>query len=98
MSERNVESVVNLLRPLLKDLHVQELESEPVVLKASAYRELIVAGMSRCIIVARQTVFSDDTKGCLAFSYDRAHDIFLFVINVNQQPRRKRLNLTHKIE
>jgi hypothetical protein len=84
MPERDVESVVNLLRPLLRDLHVQKLECEPVVIKASSYRELIAAGMRQCIIVARQTTFSDDTKGVLSFSYDKARNIFLFIINVNK--------------
>jgi hypothetical protein len=84
MSERDTENVVNLLRPLLKDLHVQALDDEPIIVKASKYRELIVAGMNRCIIVARKTTFSDDTKGCLSFSYDKRNNIFLFVINVNK--------------
>jgi hypothetical protein len=84
MSERNVESVVGLLRPLLKDLQVQQLGNDPVVLKASSYRELVVAGLSNCIVMARQTGFSDDTKGCFSFSYDTKHDIFLFVISVNK--------------
>jgi hypothetical protein len=76
MSERNIENVISLLRPLLKDLNVQRLTSEPTVVKASKYRELIIAGMSRCILIARQTAFSDDTKGCLSFSYDKNHNIF----------------------
>jgi hypothetical protein len=66
MRERNTENVVNLLRPLLQALHVQRLESEPVVVKLSEHRELIVAGMGRCVIVARKASFSDDTKGCLS--------------------------------
>jgi hypothetical protein len=41
--------------------------------------------MSRCVIAARQTTFLDDTKGCLSFSYNKAHDVFLFVINVNNK-------------
>jgi hypothetical protein len=84
MPDRNTESVVSLLRPLLKDLHVQNLCHEPVVVKASKYRDLIVAGMSRCIIVARKTDFSDDTRGCVSFSYSKKSNIFLFVINVNK--------------
>jgi hypothetical protein len=82
MSERDTDYVVTLLRPILKDLHVQHLTSNPIVIKASDYRSLIIAGMSRCLIVARQTVFSEDTKGCLSFSFDRDHNIFLFIINV----------------
>jgi hypothetical protein len=84
MSERDTENVVSLLRPLLRDLHVQNLYEELIVVKASNYRELIVAGMSRCIVVAHKTTFSDDTRGCLSFSYDKKHKIFLFVINVNK--------------
>jgi hypothetical protein len=78
-----MENVISLFRPILKDLKVQYISGNPTVVKASDYRDLIVAGMSRCIIVARQTTFTDDTKGCLSFSYDKDHNIFLFVINVD---------------
>jgi hypothetical protein len=83
MSERDTNNVVDLLRPLLRDLHVQSLTLNPVAVKAAKYRRLIVAHLDRCIIVARQTNFSDDTKGCLSFSYEKKHNIFLFVINVD---------------
>jgi hypothetical protein len=72
MSEWNTENVVSLLRPILKKLNVQNIGEEFVAVKASECRELIVAGMERCIIVARRMGFSDDTKGCLSFSYDKA--------------------------
>jgi hypothetical protein len=85
MSERDTDNVVDLLRPLLKDLHIQHLTCNPTVVKASSYRALIIAGMSRCVIVARKTSFSDDTKGCLSFSHNKTHNIFLFVINVDQR-------------
>jgi hypothetical protein len=81
--ERNSEIVVELLRPLLMDLHVQRLDFDPVVVRLSNHRKLIVAGMGRCIVVARKTSFLDDTKGCLSFSYDKTRGIFLFIINVN---------------
>jgi hypothetical protein len=83
MSDRDTNNVVDLLRPILRDLHVQSLTPDPVVVKASKYRRLIVAHLDRCIIVARQTNFSDDTKGCLSFSYETKRNLFLFVINVD---------------
>jgi hypothetical protein len=84
MAERNTDSVVTLLRPLLKDLHVQCLTIEPRIVATSDYRELIMAGIGRCIICARQTAFKDDTRGCFVVSYNKDHKVFLFVINVNR--------------
>jgi hypothetical protein len=84
ISKEDTENVVSLLRPVLKDLHVQCLKFEPELVQLSNYRELIMAGMGRCVIVARRASFSDDTKGCLSFSYDKKLRIFLFIINVNE--------------
>jgi hypothetical protein len=84
MRERNTENVVKLLRPALKSLHVQCLEFEPMSVRLSKYRNLREAGMGRCIVVARKTSFSDNTTGCLSYSYDRNRKIFIFIINVNE--------------
>jgi hypothetical protein len=84
MSERDTENVVELLRPLLKDLHVQDLRHEPITARASKYRNLVVAGMRRCIIAARKAEITDDTRGFLTFSYNKEKNVFLFIINVNK--------------
>lgn len=84
MAERNTDSVVKLLRPLLKDLHVQCLTIEPRMVKTADYQALIRARIGRCIIYARQTAFKDETRGCFAVSYDKERDVFMFVINVNR--------------
>jgi hypothetical protein len=69
---------------LLQALHVQRLEFDPTVVKLSKCRELIKAGMGRCVVIALKASFSDNTKGRLSFSHSKEYDIFLFVINVNE--------------
>ena len=84
MPERTTEWAFALLRPILKELKVQQLKKSISVVRASAHRKLILAGMGRWIIVARQSSFADQKKGCAIIALDIQHNLFLLQISVDK--------------
>ena len=84
MSERTTGWALTLLRPVLQELKIQILGSNPSVVKASKYSELIKSGMGRWIIIARQSSFQDETKGFASIILDKTHNLFLLIINIDK--------------
>ncbi len=70
-SNRNVEWAVETFRPLLKDLHLQNISKDsPTIIKTADFRNLIVKGMGRCIIAVQRQVISDGQSGYCTFIYN----------------------------
>ena len=63
MYEQITEKAFSLFRPVLKQLKVQELKITPNIVRASQYPDLIITGMERWIIIARQASLKDGTQG-----------------------------------
>lgn len=85
MSERTTTDwAFNLLRPILQELKVQELEETPRYVKASSYRNLIINGMERWVVIARQFSFKDESRGFVQIVLDKTHDLFLLIINIDK--------------
>jgi hypothetical protein len=74
----------DLLRPVLKQLNVQNLEETPVLVRATGYANLIAAGMERWVIIACQSSCQNGAEGFLEIVWDEKHDLFLLIINVNK--------------
>lgn len=84
MNERTTDWAFTLLRPVLKQLKVQKLTKIPTVIKVSEHKKFIIHGMGRWIIIARQSLFSDQTKGCTTVAWDETRKLFLLQIIVDQ--------------
>lgn len=84
MSDRSTVWAFSLFRPILQQLKVQDLKENPVVFKASEHRELIVAGMRRWVIVARQFSFRDQSKGFAKVIYSKTHNLFLLMVCIDK--------------
>jgi hypothetical protein len=85
VSERTTDWAFTLLRPVLKELKVQKLKKKPHVVKASAYKKLIVAGMGKWVIIAHQTSFQDGTKGFAEIIFSKTHNLFLLMIYIDEK-------------
>ena len=76
MAERTTDWAFGLLRPVLQKLKIQELKDEPIIVRASEYRGLIIAGMGKWVIIARQFSMNDRIKGIAEFFISKPHNIF----------------------
>jgi hypothetical protein len=85
VSERTTDWAFALLRPILKELKLQKLAKSPPVVKASSYKKLIIAGMGRWVIIARQSSFKDGTKGFAEVIYSNTHKLFLLMICIDKK-------------
>lgn len=87
-SKHGIEWAVGTFRPILRDLHIQEVPLNPVIIKAVDYRDMIVKGMSRCIITFQLSKgLSNNVHGYFVF-VDRSkqgNDIFLLSIVLNRK-------------
>ena len=84
MFERTAEGAFALLRPVLQELKVQHLKIEPVIVKASSYKELIIAGMEKWIIVARHFPFNNNSRGLAKVIFDKTHNLFILFICIDR--------------
>jgi len=73
-----------LLRPVLKQLRVQELTREPRIVRASEHSGLISAGLERWVIIAQQITFQDGERGCITVAFDKARNLFLMSICIDE--------------
>lgn len=81
---RNVEWAISTFRPLLQALHLQEHKSGPTVVKASDYRNLIIKGMGRCVVVVQKQRIRDGQKGYFIFDYKKDVDLFFLSIVLDE--------------
>jgi len=69
---------------MLKQLKVQKLKREPCIVRASEYKKLIIAGMSKWVIIARRSSFQDGTKGFAEIVFSKRHNLFLLMIFIDE--------------
>ncbi|GMO33397.1 MAG: hypothetical protein Ta2B_13960 [Termitinemataceae bacterium] len=71
-------------RTVLKDLQVQNISPTPKFVLLSDYREHIIAGMDRCVIIIKQAAFSDKiTKGNFILVNDKERKLFYLIISID---------------
>ncbi|MEE0886771.1 MAG: hypothetical protein UIB61_07685 [Treponema sp.] len=84
-SNRNVEWAVETFRPLLKDLHLQNVSKDsPTIIKTADFRNLIVKGMGRCIIAVQRQVISDGQSGYCTFIYNKEYNLYILSIVIDE--------------
>jgi len=82
--ERTTEWAFALLRPVLQELKIQYLKKEPICVKASTYKELIISGMGKWIIIARHFPFHDNSRGLAKVIFDKTNSLFILLICIDR--------------
>lgn len=78
------EGAFDLLRPVLKQLRVQDLTETPAIVRASEHPDLIAVGMGRWVIIACQSSCQGGAKGFVEIVWDQEHDLFLLMIYIDK--------------
>lgn len=82
--ERTVDWAVNLFRPLLKDLRIQELKDQSIIFTAN-YRAFQKYHMDSCIVIVKRYKFSKPNyKGVFIWQYNTRNEIFALYIILNE--------------
>ncbi|MDE5614796.1 MAG: hypothetical protein K2I74_09150 [Treponemataceae bacterium] len=80
----NVEWAVDTFRPLLQELHVQNINSTPIIVKTTDKRNFIIKGMGRCIIGIQRQSLNDGQKGYCAFIHHKELNLFILSIVIDE--------------
>lgn len=81
---RSVEWAVSLFRPLLKDLHIQDLHNS-IIIDTARYPLLCRHHMDKCIIVVVRHKFTKaDRLGVFCWQYDKETDLFALYMVLNE--------------
>lgn len=74
----------SLFRPILQDLHLQDLNQKNYVRTSMKKYGLIKHNMERCVIVALRYSFTDpNDKGVFVWTYDKKRDFYVLYIIIN---------------
>jgi len=84
VSEHTTEGAFALLRPILQNLKVQELEGIPRLYRTSSSIHLKAAGFGKWVIIAKQTAYSNGLRGHTDIIFDKTHNLFLLFIFVDK--------------
>lgn len=91
---RNAEWAVDLFRPLLKKLHVQNVQEKPTIVTTLNDRNFIIKGMGRFIIGIQKQSLADGQKGYCVFIYKEEVNLYILSIVIDDSFF---LNDTHKL-
>ncbi len=92
-SEHGTEWAFRIFRPLLKDLHLQELQEKSYLRTSNKKYGLIRYHMERCIIVPIRYKFSNENdKGVFVWAYNRKRNLFILYIVINDNLYRDRMS------
>lgn len=83
---RDEEWAVELFRPLIQKLRLQEKSQSPVLVKVSDFRNLVIKGMGRCLIFLQQRPLSEHnppSKGYFVFTRHKEKDLYILSIVID---------------
>lgn len=80
---RNVEWAVDLFRPLLQKLNVQNVGSSPTIVKTVNDRNLIIKGMGRCIIGIQRQILADGQRAYCTFIHRKEVNLYILSIVID---------------
>ncbi|MBD5404311.1 MAG: hypothetical protein HDR55_04910 [Treponema sp.] len=80
----NVEWAVDIFRPLLQELNVQNIGDVPTIIKTTDKRNFIIKGMGRCIIGIQRQVLADGQKGYCVFIHKKELNLFVLSIVIDE--------------
>lgn len=83
--EKTVPWALKTFRPLLKDLRLQNVSSEPRVVFASAYKVFNRYNMANCVVVVKAKEFSDKhASGIFILQYNEDTQLYALHIIINK--------------
>ena len=83
---RDEEWAVDLFRPLIQKLRLQESAQSPVLVKVSDFRNLVIKGMGRCLIFLQQRPLADHnppSKGYFVFVHHKEENLYILSIVID---------------
>ena len=83
---RDEEWAVDLFRPLLRELKLQESSKSYVLVKVSDYRHLVIKGMGRCLIVLKRRPLSKQNlpnRGYFVFIHREKENLYILYIVID---------------
>lgn len=83
--DKTVDWALKTFRPLLKDLGLQNVTSEPKVVFASSYKIFNRYNMSNCVVVIKSKEFLDkNASGIFVWQYDEETNFYALHIIINK--------------
>ena len=83
--DKTVDRALQTFRPLLKDLGLQNVTSEPKVVFASSYKIFSRYNMANCVVVIKSKEFSDkNASGIFVWQYNEESQFYALHIIINK--------------
>lgn len=84
--EKTVTWALKTFRPLLKDLDIQNVSSEPKIIFASKYKVFNRYNMANCVVIIKSKEFLDkNASGIFVLQYDEDTNLYVLHIILNKK-------------